>query len=185
VRSTTHELVGVACTVAASRTLEFDAPETAAAVAGAVWGSWLPDADRLGARVHRRGRLARRNLAFAALAAVLRLPLATFALLARHRGVSHSLAACGLLAGLAAVLAAAVGGVGAAAAAGCALGYCAHVLADACTPSGVSPVVAVLATTGLAASSAASDTHGQPAGCAARDGRRDARRGRCRGLAAP
>jgi membrane-bound metal-dependent hydrolase YbcI (DUF457 family) len=137
VRNTTHELIGVACAVAASRALELDPLETAAAAAGAVWGSWLPDADRLGTRVHRRGRLARRNLAFAALGALLRLPLVVFALLARHRGLSHSLAACALVAALAALLAALVGGLVAAAAAGGALGYCAHVLADACTPSGV------------------------------------------------
>jgi inner membrane protein len=137
VRNTTHELVGVAAAVAASRALELEPLETAAAAAGAIWGSWLPDADRLGARVHRRGWVARRHLAVAALGAVLRLPLVVFALLARHRGLSHTLAACGLLAAVAGLLAAVLGGVGAAAAAGCALGYCAHVLADACTPSGV------------------------------------------------
>jgi membrane-bound metal-dependent hydrolase YbcI (DUF457 family) len=135
VRNTTHELVGVA--VAASRGLELDPLETAATAAGAVWGSWLPDADRLGTRVHRRGRLTRRHLAIAALRAVLRLPLVVFALLARHRGSSHSLAACAPFAALAAGLAAVVGGLGAAVAGGCALGYCAHVLADACAPSGV------------------------------------------------
>ena len=137
VRNTTHELAGVACAVAASRALELEPLETAAAAAGAVWGSWLPDADRLGTRAHRRGRAARRHLAFAALGAVLRLPLVMFALLARHRGPSHSLAACALMAALAAVLAAMVGGLGAAVAGGCGCGYCAHVLADACTPSGV------------------------------------------------
>jgi membrane-bound metal-dependent hydrolase YbcI (DUF457 family) len=137
VRNTTHELVGVGAAVAASRALELEPLETVAAAAGAIWGSWLPDADRFGARVHRRGRLARRHLLVAALGAVLRLPLVGFALLARHRGLSHTLAACGLLAVAAALLAALLGGVGAAAAAGCAIGYCAHVLADACTPSGV------------------------------------------------
>jgi membrane-bound metal-dependent hydrolase YbcI (DUF457 family) len=136
VRSATHELVGVACAVAASRAFELDAFETAAAAGGAIWGSWLPDADRLGTRVHRRGRLARRDLALAALTGVLRLPLVVFALLSRHRGVTHSLAACVLLAGLAATVGA-VGGPWAALSSGCALGYCAHVLADGCTPSGV------------------------------------------------
>jgi membrane-bound metal-dependent hydrolase YbcI (DUF457 family) len=137
VRNTTHELVGVASAVAASRALELEPLETAAAAAGAVWGSWLPDADRLGTRMHRRGRLTRRHLLVAALGAVLRLPLVVFALVARHRGLSHSLGACGLLAVLAALTAVVLGGVGAAAAAGGAVGYCAHVLADACTPSGV------------------------------------------------
>jgi membrane-bound metal-dependent hydrolase YbcI (DUF457 family) len=137
VRNTTHELVGVACAVAASRALDLNTLDTAAAVAGAVWGSWLPDADRLGTRVHRRGRFARRNLVVAALAAVLRLPLVVFALLSRHRGATHSLAACGVLAALAVVIAAAFGGPVAALVAGCAVGYCAHVLADGCTPSGV------------------------------------------------
>jgi membrane-bound metal-dependent hydrolase YbcI (DUF457 family) len=137
VRNSTHELVGVAAAVAASRALELGPLETAAAAAAAIWGSWLPDADRLGTRVHRRGRLARRHLAPVALGAVLRLPLVVFALLARHRGLSHTLAACGLLAAVAGLMAAALGGLGAAAAAGCALGYFAHVLADACTPSGV------------------------------------------------
>jgi membrane-bound metal-dependent hydrolase YbcI (DUF457 family) len=136
VRNATHELVGAACAVAASRALELDALEAGAAALGAVWGSWLPDT--LGTRLHRRGRLARRNPAVAALVAVVRVPLVAFALLARHRGVSHSLVACGLFAGFAALLAAIVGEAGAAAAAGCALASCAHVLADACTPSGVS-----------------------------------------------
>jgi membrane-bound metal-dependent hydrolase YbcI (DUF457 family) len=137
VRNTTHELIGVLGAVAASRALDLDTLDTAAAVAGAVWGSWLPDADRLGTRLHRRGRLGRRNLAIAVLSAALRLPLRAFALLSRHRGGTHSLAACALFAALAAVVAAAVGGLGAALAPGCALGYCAHVLADGCTPSGV------------------------------------------------
>jgi membrane-bound metal-dependent hydrolase YbcI (DUF457 family) len=137
VRSTTHELVGVACAVAASRALELEPLELAAVPAGAVWGSWLPDADRFGTRVHRGGRLARRHRALAAVSAVLRLPLVVVALLARHRGLSHSVAACGLLGVVAALLAASVGGLGAAVAGGCWCGYCAHVLADACTPSGV------------------------------------------------
>jgi membrane-bound metal-dependent hydrolase YbcI (DUF457 family) len=137
VRNTTHELIGVACVVAASQALDLDTLETVAAVAGAVWGSWLPDADSLGTRVHRRGRLERGNLVVAAATTVLRSPFVVVALLSRHRGVSHSLAACGLLAGLAVVISAAFGGPLAALASGCALGYCAHVLADGCTPSGV------------------------------------------------
>jgi membrane-bound metal-dependent hydrolase YbcI (DUF457 family) len=137
VRNTTHELVGVACAVAASRALDLEPLETAAAAAGALWGSWLPDADRLGTRVHLRGRLAHRHPALAALGAVWRLPLVVFALLARHRGLTHSLAACSLLAVVCALLGAVVGGVGAAVAAGCGCGYCAHVLADSSTPSRV------------------------------------------------
>lgn len=99
-------------------------------------GSWLPDADRLGTRVHRRSRLERRSLLAAAVGLVARLPLVTFALVARHRGVSHSLVACALV-GAAAALGLALPPPAPALAGGLALGYAAHVLTDACTPAGV------------------------------------------------
>lgn len=136
-RNATHELVGLTCALGASRTLGLDALDTVAMGAGAVWGSWLPDADRLGTRVHRRGRLARRSLAAGALGMVLRLPLVTFALVARHRGISHSLAACVLLGAVATALGLWLPAPVAAGAGGLAVGYGAHVAADACTPAGV------------------------------------------------
>ncbi len=133
----THQLVGVTCALGTSRTLGLDALDTAALSVATVGGSWLPDADRLGTRVHRRGRLERRSLAAGALGMILRLPLVAFALVARHRGISHSLAACVLFAALAAALGVWLPAPVAPAAGGLAVGYGAHVLADACTPAGV------------------------------------------------
>jgi inner membrane protein len=51
-------------------------------------------------------------------------------LVLRHRGVTHSLAACAVAALVAGLLAPPLG-------AGVAIGYLAHIAADACTPSGV------------------------------------------------
>jgi membrane-bound metal-dependent hydrolase YbcI (DUF457 family) len=136
-RNVTHELVGVSLAVAASRVLKAGPVETVAVAAAAFHGSWLPDADQLGARVHRRSRLERRSLVAGVLGALARLPLVAFALISRHRGITHSLAACLLLAGLAAAATAALGSFAAAVAGGLALGYVGHVAADACTPSGV------------------------------------------------
>jgi inner membrane protein len=89
-------------------------------VAGAWLGSLLPDADRAGSRIYRsRRRLGR----------LARLPLRVLLVL-RHRGVTHSLAACAVAALVAGLLAPPLG-------AGVAIGYLAHIAADACTPSGV------------------------------------------------
>jgi LexA-binding, inner membrane-associated putative hydrolase len=129
-RNTTHELVGAASAVALARALELDALGTAAAVAAAVIGSRLPDVDQPGSRVQRRGRLERRHPPLALAGLLLRLPLFAFALLARHRGLSHSLCALVLVAGLSAGLGDALGGPAPAAAAGLALGYAGHVLAE-------------------------------------------------------
>lgn len=137
VRNPTHELIGVAVALGASRALEADALHTAALGAGALYGSWLPDVDQLGSRVHRRTRLERRNLVAGLCGLVGRLPLLAFGALARHRGVTHSLLACALVAALALAAAGLAGGAVALPVAGLALGYSAHVAGDACTPSGV------------------------------------------------
>lgn len=137
-RNATHGLIGVSLGLVVARGLEADGFETAAVAGAALYGSWLPDADQLGARVHRRSRLERRSLVVAAAGAAARLPLLVFAVVARHRGVSHSLLACGVLLAVAAISAGAqAAGLVVAALAGLALGYCAHVAADACTPAGV------------------------------------------------
>lgn len=136
-RSTTHELVGVSCALGASRALELDVLPGVALAAAAVCGSWLPDADQLGARVHRRSRLERRSLLVGAAGALARLPLLAFALCTRHRGISHSLLACAALTGLAVFATVSLAPGFALAGAGLTLGYVAHVLADACTPAGV------------------------------------------------
>ena len=109
----------------------------AAAVCASMLGSRLPDADRPGTRIHRRTRLERRNLIAGFAGGALRLPMTAFAGSAEHRGATHWLlsaaAATILLAGAAGalwpplVLPVAIG-------VGC--GYCAHLLADACTPHG-------------------------------------------------
>ncbi len=137
VRNATHELVGVTCALGASRALGLEAVEAAAAGATALLGSWLPDADRRGTRVHRRSRLERRSLLAGALGFVVRLPLVAFALVARHRGISHSLFACALLGAVAVALGMALPPPGIMLTGGLAVGYSAHVLADGCTPHGV------------------------------------------------
>jgi membrane-bound metal-dependent hydrolase YbcI (DUF457 family) len=142
VRNTTHQIVGVTCALGASRALGLEAVETAAASVNAVWGSWLPDADRLGTRIHRRSRAERRSPLVGALGAVARLPLWAFALVARHRGISHSPEACVLVCAAAAALGLSLPPPALALTGGLALGYVTHVAADACTPFGVSSALA-------------------------------------------
>lgn len=137
-RNLTHELVGVSTAVAASRALKATPVETLALAAGALYGSRLPDVDQLGARVHRRSRAERRSLLVGAAGLLVRLPALVFALVARHRGATHSLAACGLVAALSLGLGALTGiAVVVLLAGGLPVGYTLHVLADACTPGGV------------------------------------------------
>jgi len=138
VRNLTHELLGVSTAVAASRALKATPVETLALAAGALYGSRLPDVDQLGARVHRRSRVERRHVLAGAAGLLVRLPALMCALVARHRGATHSLAACGLVAALS-LGAGALTGVplGVLLAGGLAVGYTLHVLADACTPAGV------------------------------------------------
>jgi membrane-bound metal-dependent hydrolase YbcI (DUF457 family) len=99
-------------------------------LAAAAWvASMLPDVDLPGARVHRRTRLERRHLAVRSAGRLARIPLWLAARL-EHRGITHSIAACAAVIWLAAL-------ISRDAAIGAALGYGAHVAADACTPAGV------------------------------------------------
>ena len=138
VRNVTHELIGVSAAIGAAKVARLGPAAISAAAAAAVYGSWLPDIDQFGTRVHRRSRLERRSLVAGAVGALLRLPLVAFGALASHRAATHSALAC----------VAVTGGVGLAltplglavapiVAGGMGLGYAAHVLADACTPAGV------------------------------------------------
>jgi membrane-bound metal-dependent hydrolase YbcI (DUF457 family) len=138
VRNVTHELIGVSAAVGAATTAELTTVETTAAAVAAFHGSWLPDVDQLGSRVHRRSRLERRSVVVGAAGALLRLPLIAFGAIASHRRVTHSAlatAATTLLVWVAltpfapTIAFVVAGGVG--------VGYAAHVLADACTPAGV------------------------------------------------
>ena len=136
-RALTHQVVGVglaAVPVAAADR----SGTTAAALLGAAWiGSLLPDADLAGARVYRRTRIERHAPALSLPGAIVRLPARLLTLLP-HRGVTHSLPACVLAVALAGVLVGPLGpALGPTAAAGLAIGYGAHIAADACTPSGV------------------------------------------------
>jgi inner membrane protein len=138
VRNATHELVGVAVAVAAGRALEAGPVETVGLAAAAFVGSWLPDVDQLGARVHRRTRLERRTLLAGAAGAVVRLPLVILAAVVSHRTVTHSAFAGAAVAALVAALALPAGGALAlVVAGGVAIGYASHLAADACTPAGV------------------------------------------------
>jgi inner membrane protein len=130
---------GASLAVAAGHVLEAGPGETAGLAAAALFGSRLPDVDRLGTRVHRRTRLERRTLIARTAGALLRLPLVLLAVGVPHRTVTHSALACAVSAGLAAVVAMPAGGaVALLVAGGVAIGYASHVAADACTPSGVS-----------------------------------------------
>lgn len=136
-RNGTHVLVGVTAALGGAQALGSDLATAAAMSVGAALGSPLPDADQLGSRVHRRTRMERRNVLIGAAGLALRIPLVAFALLARHRGVSHSLLACAALTIAAAGVIVALPTPAPVLAGGLVLGYAAHVLADGCTPHGV------------------------------------------------
>lgn len=134
----THELIGVTAAIGVAQAAQWGPLETAGGAAAACCGSWLPDADQLGSRIHRRSGLERRCLAVGAAGLVLRLPLLAFCVLASHRGVSHSALGCVAVAGAVGL---ALVPLGAAVvlvwAGGLTVGYAAHLAADACTPTGV------------------------------------------------
>ena len=137
-RSATHELVGVSLALAAARALEAGPLESAGLAVAALYGSRLPDLDQLGARAHRRSTLERRSLLFGAAGSAMRLPLIAFAALVPHRTVTHSALACAAAGGLVALVAFPLGADAAlVVGVGVAIGYAAHVAADACTPGGV------------------------------------------------
>lgn len=137
-RHGTHELIGVSVALAGARLVKAPAIESAGTAVAALYGSWLPDIDRLGSRVHRRSGPERRSFVVGVLGGVLRLPAFAFALFASHRGVSHSLVGAFTAGLLAALLAAPLGStVWAVVAGGVFAGYAAHLVADAMTPSGV------------------------------------------------
>ena len=137
-RHGTHELIGVSVAVAGARLLKAPPAETAGAAVAAFYGSWLPDVDRLGSRVHRRSALERRGLVPGLVGFVLRLPAFAFAAIARHRGISHSLLAAGLAGLLVALVATPFGSaIAIVVGAGLFAGYLAHLAADGLTPAGV------------------------------------------------
>lgn len=136
-RALTHQIAGVG--LAAVTVVAVDAGgASAAVVVGAAWlGSLLPDADLAGARVHRRTRIERRVALVRLAGMLLRLPVRVLTLLP-HRGPTHSLLACALATVLTGFVVGLVDpGLASAAAVGAAIGYGAHLAADACTPSGV------------------------------------------------
>ena len=144
-RNYTHELIGVSLGIAAGQAVGADGLETAGLTAAAFSGSRLPDTDQLGSRVHRRSRLERANLLARTIGLLLRLPVIAFALVARHRGITHSVLACTLVATVVFLVVAPLDGTSAAVVGGgVGIGYGGHLLADARTPSGVplfSPLV--------------------------------------------
>ena len=136
-RGTTHLLTGVG--IAAVAAAATDASTTTAVVLlGGAWvGSLLPDADKTGTKIYRRTRVERRRLLARGIGTLARLPLRLLLLLG-HRGLTHSLCAAALAAVLAGGLVTLVSPpVARVAAAGVAVGYLAHIAADACTPGGV------------------------------------------------
>ena len=138
VRNTTHEVIGVSLALGAGQALEAGPFESVGLALAAVAGARLPDIDQLGARIHTPSRLERRSLIVGAVGAALRLPLVVFAGVASHRALTHSALACAAAAALAALVASPAGGAAALfSGGGVAIGYGAHVAADACTPGGV------------------------------------------------
>jgi len=136
-RGTTHLLTGVG--IAAVAAAATDASTTTAVVLlGGAWvGSLLPDADKTGTKIYRRTRVERRRLLARGIGTLARLPLRVLVLLP-HRGVTHSLCAAALAAILAGGIVTLVSPpVARTSAAGVAVGYLAHIAADACTPGGV------------------------------------------------
>jgi len=137
VRNRTHEAIGAAVTLGVCAIADSGGLVATGAVCASLLGSRLPDADVRGARIHRRTRLERRSLVAALAGRVLRLPMTIFAALAKHRGATHWLLSA---AAATIVLTAAAGAVWPAltvpVAIGAGCGYCAHLLADACTPRG-------------------------------------------------
>jgi membrane-bound metal-dependent hydrolase YbcI (DUF457 family) len=137
-RNVTHELIGVTVALGAAEAAELGPVETTVAAGAAVVGAWLPDADQLGSRIHRRSRLERRNLVVGAAGVLLRLPLLVFGALATHRAITHSVLASVVVAGGAGFLLALLGVPAVVVlAGGLGVGYAGHVFADACTPAGV------------------------------------------------
>jgi membrane-bound metal-dependent hydrolase YbcI (DUF457 family) len=134
-KATTHQIAGVGLAAATAAALDAPAGTVALVLAGAWLGSLLPDADRAGSRIYRSRRLERRVWPLRLLGGLARIPLRLLILLG-HRGLTHSLVAAGGFAALAWLAAPAFG-------AGLAIGYLAHLAADACTPSGV-PLLAPL-----------------------------------------
>jgi len=134
-RATTHQIAGVGLAVVTAAALDATTTSAALLVGGAWLGSLLPDADRAGSRIYRPRRWERRAWPLRVLGWLARLPLRLLILLG-HRGLTHSLAGCAAVTILARLLSTEL-------AAGLAIGYLAHIAADACTPSGV-PLLAPL-----------------------------------------
>jgi inner membrane protein len=138
VRNRTHEAIGAAVTLGVCAVVDSGALVAAGAVCASLLGSRLPDADVRGARIHRRTRLERRRVVARVAGGVLRLPMTIFTASARHRGATHwVLTAAAVTIVLTAAARAVWPALMAPVAIGAGCGYCAHLLADACTPHGV------------------------------------------------
>ena len=133
----THQIAGVGLAAVCAAALDAPAADAVVLIGAAGLGSLLPDADLAGSRVYRRTRIERRVLLARVAGTLVRLPLRLLVVLG-HRGVTHSLLACALAAVLSWLAVSLVApGVALAAGAGIAIGYGAHLAADASTPSGI------------------------------------------------
>jgi membrane-bound metal-dependent hydrolase YbcI (DUF457 family) len=138
-----HQIAGVGLAAVSGAAVDAST-STAAVLLGAAWlGSMLPDADRAGTRIYHRTRLERRVALVGALGWIVRLPLRLLILLP-HRGVTHSVFACGAVAVLFGLLVGVADpALAGAAGAGMAIGYATHIAGDACTPSGIAALAPV------------------------------------------
>jgi membrane-bound metal-dependent hydrolase YbcI (DUF457 family) len=137
VRAVTHQIAGVGLAGVSVAAADARGASAVVLIAGAWVGSLVPDADLAGARAYRRTRFERRVPLLWPVGPLLRLPIRLLTLLP-HRGFTHSVLACALAALLSALAASLIDpDLALAATVGVAIGYGSHVVADACTPSGV------------------------------------------------
>ena len=88
-KNATHQAIGAAMALAVCAALDSGAAMAAGALGASVLGSRLPDVDQPGARIHRGTRLERRSIGVELADGALRLPMAIFARVGRHRGATH------------------------------------------------------------------------------------------------
>src|SRR3954452_18727546 len=98
-----HQIAGVGLAAVSAAALDATASTTAVLAASAWVGSLLPDADRASVRVYRPTPLERRGAGLRPLAAVARVPLRLLVVLP-HRGLTHSLFGCAVMAAIASAL---------------------------------------------------------------------------------
>lgn len=139
-RNSTHELLGATAAVGLSLAVSAEPAELVGVTLASIWGSWLPDADTEGSRIHRVNSAEKSYPALRLVGALLRLVPSVIVRLTGHREATHCVIA---LLGIPPAQLAVIGffllppPVAGIAWAGLACGYAIHLLADGCTQDGV------------------------------------------------